>query len=153
VMARPPGRPSVGIFDRAMIAQVLVGGLTMAVICFAAWLALLKAEFPEAEARGMVLALLVVMQSYHVFSCRSERLSAFAVPIRNNRLLVVGAAVALGIHILATELPLMQVLLDISPLAPGTWFVVAMLAAPVLIAMEAWKRWQRAANGSRLTAT
>jgi magnesium-transporting ATPase (P-type) len=144
VMTRPPVRPSVGIFDTAMVAQVLVGGLTMAVICFGAWIALLSANYPEVEARGMILALLVVMQSYHVFSCRSERQSAFRVPLRNNRLLVIGAAVALGVHVLATELPLMQSLLSVTPLEPGTWVVVAMLAAPVLLAMEMWKRRQRA---------
>jgi magnesium-transporting ATPase (P-type) len=127
-----------------MIAQVLVGGLTMAVICFVAWIALLNADHPEVEARGMILALLVVMQSYHVFSCRSERQSAFRVPLRHNRLLVIGAAVALGVHILATELPMMQSLLSVTPLAPTTWLAVALLAAPVLLAMEMWKRWQRA---------
>jgi calcium-translocating P-type ATPase len=149
VMDRPPVQPSIGIFDRAMITQVLVGGLTMAVICFGAWLALLDAGTTEETARAMILALLVVMQSYHVFSCRSEWRSAFRVPLRNNRLLVVGAAVALGIHVLATEMPLMQSLLGVEPLPFQTWATIALLAAPVLLVMEAWKRWRRAArNGA-----
>jgi magnesium-transporting ATPase (P-type) len=143
VMEQQPVRPSVGIFDRAMISQVMVGGLTMAVLCFAAWLALLESGRPEAEARGMILALLVVMQSYHVFSCRSERRSAFRIPIRHNRLLVGGAAVALAIHVAATEWPLMQSLLGVESLPLATWVTIALLAAPVLLVMEAWKRWAR----------
>jgi magnesium-transporting ATPase (P-type) len=91
----------------------------------------------------MILALLVVMQSYHVFSCRSERRSAFRIPIRHNRLLVGGAAVALAIHVAATEWPLMQSLLGVESLPLATWVTIALLAAPVLLVMEAWKRWAR----------
>lgn len=143
VMDLPPVRPSTGIFDRAMISQVLAGGLTMAALCFAAWLALLESGRPEAEARGMILALLVVMQSYHVFNCRSERRSAFRIPIRHNRLLVGGAAVALAVHVAATEWPLMQSLLGVEPLPLATWALITLLAAPVLLVMELWKRWAR----------
>jgi len=56
--------------------------------------------------------------------------------------------VALGIHIAATEMPLMQSLLGVEPLPLVTWGVVALLAAPVMIVMEGWKRWTaRAADG------
>jgi hypothetical protein len=37
----------------------------------------------------------------------------------------------------------MQSLLGVESLPLATWVTIALLAAPVLLVMEAWKRWAR----------
>jgi magnesium-transporting ATPase (P-type) len=140
VMRLPPRKPSEGIFNRKMIEQVVISGLTMALICFAAWLYMLNQGWDETTARTALLTLLVLMQSYHVFNSRSEYLSAFRVPLRNNRVLVFGALAALGLHVLATEVPFLQSLLEIDSLPIQMWAILAVVASSVLIVMEIYKR-------------
>jgi magnesium-transporting ATPase (P-type) len=140
VMRQPPRPPKEGIFNRKMIEQVLISGATMAVVCFAAWVYMLNQGWAEDTARSTLLTLLVLMQSYHVFNSRSEYRSAFKVPLRNNRVLVVGALAALGIHWLATQAPFLQDLLRLEPKSLQIWALLAATASVVMIVMEIYKR-------------
>jgi len=143
VMGVPPRAPSEGLFNRKMIEQVLLSGLTMALICFAAWALMLRAGWDETMARNSLLTLLVLMQFYHVLNCRSESTSVFRVPLRNNPVLMVGMAVALGIHILATELPFLQSLLRTQSLSWQMWLLFALPGAAILLVIELYKAWSR----------
>ncbi len=143
VMRLPPRPPSEGLFNRKMIEQVLLSGLTMAVICFVAWLVMLHSGWDEPAARSSLLTLLVLMQFYHVLNCRSETTSAFRVPPRNNPVLMIGMAVALGVHILATEVPFLQSLLRTQRLSWQMWLLFAVPGAAILLVIELYKVWSR----------
>lgn len=143
VMRHPPRRPAEGIFNRKMIEQVLVGGLTMGVTCLVAWEVLLSMGMEEDVARNILLTLLVLMQFYHVLNCRSETVSAFRVPLRNNRILMIGMVVAFGLYVLATELPFLQDLLRTQSLPLQMWLMLAVIASVVLVVMELYKWVQR----------
>lgn len=140
VMDEPPRNPNEGLFNQSMIRQMLVAGVTMGLVCFGFWIYLMNAGYDESVARNLLLALLVLMQFWHVLNCRSETRSAFAVPIRNNRILFIGMAVALGLHILATELPLLQQTLDVKPIPIEQWLMLGAGASVVLVVMEIQKR-------------
>jgi magnesium-transporting ATPase (P-type) len=139
VMRVPPRAPSEGIFNRKMIEQVLLSGLTMALICFAGWALMLNAGWDEATARSSLLTLLVLIQFYHVLNCRSESTSAFRIPLRNNPVLMGGMALALVIHILATEAPLLQSLLRTQSMSWQTWLMFAVPGAIILGVIELYK--------------
>lgn len=139
VMDEPPRKPTEGLFNRSMIRQMLVAGVTMGLVCFGFWIYLMNAGYEEATARNLLLALLVLMQFWHVLNCRSETRSAFAVPIRNNRILFVGMVLALGLHVLATQLPLLQETLEVEPIAFENWLLLGAVASVVLFVMEGQK--------------
>lgn len=143
VMRVPPRPPSEGLFNRKMIEQVLLSGLTMAIICFIAWVILLRSGWEETAARSGLLTLLVLMQFYHVLNCRSETTSAFRVPLRNNPVLMIGMAAALIIHILATEVPFLQSLLRTEPLSWQMWLLFALPGVAILVVIELYKAWSR----------
>ncbi|MGQ9491493.1 MAG: cation transporting ATPase C-terminal domain-containing protein [Anaerolineae bacterium] len=126
-----------------MIEQVLLSGLTMALICFVAWALMLRAGWEETMARSSLLTLLVLIQFYHVLNCRSESTSAFRVPLRNNPVLMAGMALALIIHILATEVPFLQSLLRTQPLSWPMWLLFALPGAVILLVIELYKMWSR----------
>jgi len=56
------------------------------------------------------------MQNFHVFNARSERVSAFKVPLKRNFILVIGVLAAQGIHILSMQIPFIQNILRIEPI-------------------------------------
>ncbi len=139
MMRRPPRRPEEGIFNRRMIAQVVLSGLTIGVISFGVWVYLLHAGWEEQVARNLVLLLMVLFENYHVLNCRSEYTSVFRVPFRNNPLVFVAILAALGLHLLVTHIPLMQSLLQVVPVTLEQLLVLAALASTVLIVMEVYK--------------
>jgi magnesium-transporting ATPase (P-type) len=93
----------------------------------------------EFHARNVILLLMVFMQNFHAFNCRSERVSAFKVPIKRNIILVFGVIAAQGIHILSMQIPFMQNILRIEPITVNEWFYILALALPILLAMEVFK--------------
>jgi len=139
VMKLPPRSPKEGIFNRKMIQQVLLSGLSMAIVCFSAWAFMLATGWEEAVARNALFTLLVLMQFYHVVNCRSETTSAFRIPIKNNPVLIGGMVLAFIVHVLATELPFMQSLLRTQSLSIQYWLQFAAIGVIILLVMELYK--------------
>ncbi len=140
-MKRKPRKTNERIFNPLMIQQTLISGFTMGLIAFGFWFFLKNfQDMEETHARNMVLLLMVFMQNVHVFSCRSEKTSAFKVPISRNIVLVFGVLIAQGIHILSMHLPFMQNVLRVEPITFFEWAEVLILAIPLLIVMEIFKK-------------
>ena len=139
-MKRPPRKPSEKIFNPLMIKQTIVSGTTMGLIVFGLWYYLNTfTQMDEGHARNLILLLMVFMQNFHVFNCRSERVSAFKVPINRNIILVFGVMAAQGIHILSMQIPFMQNILRIEPITINEWLYVLFLAIPMILVMEVFK--------------
>jgi magnesium-transporting ATPase (P-type) len=139
-MKRPPRKPTEGIFNRLMIQQTALAGTTIGVVGFVNFYILsVSMGLSDFEARDRLLLLMVLMENYHVFNCRSEYVSAFRVPLRRNWMLVGGVAVAQGIHLLAMHFPPAQRILQVAPITLGEWVVPFVMAASVLIVMELFK--------------
>jgi magnesium-transporting ATPase (P-type) len=82
---------------------------------------------------------MVLLENVHVFNCRSERVSAFRMPLRRNRLLIGGVLFAQGIHILVMQWPFMQRVLGVAPVTLDAWLTLFSLAGLLLVVMELFK--------------
>ena len=143
-MKRPPRKPSEKIFDPLMINQTIVSGATMGFIVFGLWFYLNNyTQMDEIHARDLILLLMVFMQNFHAFNCRSERVSAFRVPLKRNIILVFGVIAAQGIHILSMQIPFMQNILRIDPVTFSEWLYILALAVPVILVMEVFKYFRK----------
>ncbi len=138
-MSRKPRKPTEGVFDSMMIQQTVVSGLVMGLVAFTAWYWWLSLGMEEGKARNLLLLLMVFLENVHVFNCRSERRSAFKIPLSNNWLLILGVLAAQGIHILALYLPVMQDVLHVSPVSLDDWIILLFLALTILVTMELFK--------------
>ena len=136
---RRPRSPREPIFDRRMVEEAALSGAWIAVVCslFFAWA--LHQGWSEFDARNALLLLMVMFQNIHVFNCRSEERSAFRVPLRNNRLLILAVAAAQGVHIGAMFTPGLSDLLRIAPIPIDSWLIVLPIAATILPIMELYK--------------
>ncbi|MDD4346527.1 MAG: HAD-IC family P-type ATPase, partial [Desulfitobacteriaceae bacterium] len=140
-MKRKPRKPNEKIFNSQMISQTLVSGLTIGLISFSFWYFLLEVQLmDEFQARNINLLLMVLMQNVHSFNCRSEFVSVFKIPISRNYFLVFAILAAQGLHILCMHLPFMQQILRLTPITLIDWFEVFILALPILLVMEIYKK-------------
>ncbi len=139
-MKRPPRSPAERIFNPLMVRQTLVSSFIIGGIVFGVWYWLNNyTRLDEFQSRNIILLLMVFMQNFHAFNCRSEHASAFKVPLRRNVILVFGVLAAQGIHILSMQLPFMQNILRTEPVTLNEWLYLIALAIPVLLAMELFK--------------
>jgi len=139
-MKRPPRKPSEKIFNPLMIKQTIVSGTTMGIIVFGLWYYLTNySQMTELHARNIILLLMVFMQNFHTLNARSERVSAFKVPLKRNVILVFGVLAAQSIHILSMQIPFMQNILRIEPITFNEWLYILILAVPILLVMEVFK--------------
>jgi calcium-translocating P-type ATPase len=137
---RPPRKPSEGVFNRLMIQQTALSGAVIGLVGFASFYASsVTMGLSDFDARDRLLLLMVLMENYHVFNCRSEYVSAFRVPLRRNWMLVGGVAVAQGIHLLAMHFPPAQKILQVAPISLREWALELTIASSVFIAMELFK--------------
>ena len=141
VMQRPPRPTGEGLFNRIMLQQVAISGAAMGLIAFVSWVWLLELGFSIDAARNFVLLLMVLLENFHVFNCRSERLSAFQVPLTRNRLLIGGLIAAQGIHVISMYVPFMQKVLGVAPVTLEQWLFFCALASLLLLVMELFKLW------------
>jgi calcium-translocating P-type ATPase len=148
-MKRPPRKPSEKIFNPYMVNQTIVSGATMGLIVFGLWYYLNNyTQMDEIHARDLILLLMVFMQNFHTFNCRSERVSAFKVPLKRNIILVFGVLAAQGIHILSMQIPFMQNILRIEPITFYQWAYILALAVPIILVMEVFKYFRRKKNSN-----
>lgn len=140
VMQMPPRKPQESIFNRRMIEQLVLSGTVMASLAFGLWYIMLEhMGYEESYARNMVLLLMVLLQNFHAFNCRSERKSTFRVPLASNWVLVGGVLAAQGIHILAMHVPFLANMLRVQPVSVFDWLLLFALASIIVLTVELYK--------------
>ncbi|MBX3436422.1 MAG: HAD-IC family P-type ATPase [Planctomycetaceae bacterium] len=136
---RKPRPPSEPIFNRLMIERMVVGVVAMGGIGFAAFYWMIANGWSEAEARNILLLLMVLFENFHIGNCRSETKSAFALSPFRSPILLLGALGALSIHVAGMYLPFLQSVLGTQPVSLTTWMVVVALAVSIVPALELHK--------------
>ena len=96
-------------------------------------------------ARGYIMALMVFIQNIHVFNCRSEQVSAFSVPLKNNKLIVGGVIVSLLLQFIVMEVDFLAKFLQTVSVPLSDLIQLFLIAFLVLVLMEFYKKF----NGSR----
>ncbi|MFT2212585.1 cation-translocating P-type ATPase [Rhizobium giardinii] len=152
-LSRPPRRPGEPIFDRLMIERIWQSALVMGLGGFATFYWLLQQGYSEAQARNMLLLLLVLFENFQTFNSRSERRSVFALGVFANPFLVVSVAAAQALHISAMYIPWLRDTLQLAPISPWEWAALLLVASSVLVVMEVDKwRWRRSGAQTRSSA-
>jgi Ca2+-transporting ATPase len=146
LMKRPPRDPGAGLFSRAVVTLMVLGGMwaTLVNIGLFAWTfhAGLAGGANQAQAaaraRTLVFVSMVLIEFFKAFSFRSDRLSVFVRPFANRWLnLAIGWELILLTLILLV--PTLERLFGLVPLAPPELLLVAGLAATVVPVLELGK--------------
>jgi len=140
IMQEKPRNPKESLFEKNLFQEIIISGSVIGIIVFIVWFYLIKnIGMDVSQARGYIMALMVFIQNIHVFNCRSERRSAFSVPLKTNKLIVVGVLCSVLLQIIVMEIDFLSKFLQTFkvPVIHMLWlFLIALL---VLIIMELYK--------------
>jgi len=141
IMKEKPISPQEPLFDKTLFSSILFSGIINGLLVFIVWYYLIKVIGMEVSlARGYTMALMVFIQNIHVFNCRSEKKSAFSIPLKSNMLIVFAFASSIILQILVMEIPVLSTFLQTSSIPFIHLIYLFLLASIVLFAMEIYKK-------------
>lgn len=141
ILKEQPRNPKESIFNKELLQEIIVSGLVIGGVVFIVWYFLLnKLNMDVSKARGYIMALMVFIQNIHVFNCRSEHRSAFSIPIKNNKLIVLGVTVSILLQIIVMEIPFLSNFLQTVSIPFLHLIYLFGIALLVLVVMEIYKK-------------
>lgn len=140
ILKRPPRRPDERIFNPRMIEQVAITGGWMGIAAFGTFYYMVEVMGMGIDpARNLLLLLMVLFENVHIFNCRSERRSAFKIPLNHNWLLIGTVALAQGVHIATMWIPGLRDVLGMHPVSLQAWGILLGLALSIIVVGELFK--------------
>lgn len=141
IMKEKPRDPKESLFDRALVEEIVISGVSIGLIVFALWFYLLKVVNMEVfSARGYVMALMIIIQNIHAFNCRSEKKSAFTVPLTSNLIFLFGVVGSLILGVAVMEVDLLSVFLKTTSIPIKDLFGLFFLGLIIFVVMECYKK-------------
>ena len=140
IMNEKPRNPKEPLFDKSLFDSIMLSGLTIGLVVFVLWYCLIKNGVVEEVARGYIMALMVFIQNIHVFNCRSEKQSAFKVPIKKNKLILFGVIISVLLQVVVMEVPLLSSFLKTTSIPINILLYLFLLALIVLVVLEIYKK-------------
>jgi len=138
-LQRPPREPSEPILERHMIQHIATNGIWMGVGTFVVFDYCLEVGMDIDAARNVILMLMILFGNIHALNTRSETRSLFKMSIVSNPLLLGAVVAAQSVHISAMHMPWISNVLGLQPIAIETWFLLAAVAASLIIVDEVAK--------------
>ncbi|MBR3211045.1 MAG: HAD-IC family P-type ATPase [Bacilli bacterium] len=140
IMKEKPRDPKESLFDKELLSEILVSGITIGLVVFALWTYLLKVvNMGTALARVYVVALMVIIQNIHAFNCRSERRSAFSISIRSNYIFLFGVLGSILLGLAVLEIPGLNLFLRTTSLPYSHIGGLFCLGLIIFVVMECYK--------------
>ena len=134
-----PRSPKENLFDKTLIQEILLSGISIGLIVFGVWVFLLKVMMIDTYvARGYIVILMIIIQNIHAFNCRSEKNSVFTIK-QANPIFMFGVLGSMILGILMMEVPILSVFLKTSPVPYMHILYLLSVGFVILIIMEIYK--------------
>lgn len=141
IMKEKPRDPKESLFDKDLFEEILVSGISIGVIVFALWFYLLKYVNMDVKiARGYVMALMIIIQNVHAFNCRSEKKSAFTIPITSNLIFLFGVIGSILLGLAVMEIDVLSVFLKTTSIPVPNLLGLLCLGLAIFVIMEYYKK-------------
>ena len=139
-MKEKPRSTKESVFNKELLSEVLIAGLTIGLIVFGVWVYLIDVIHMNVDvARGYIMVLMVFMQNIHVFNCRSEKQSTFKISLKKNPLIIFSIVSAVILQIIIMEVPVLSHFLKTETVPLIQMFYLLLAAFVILIVMELYK--------------
>ena len=140
IMSYPPRSPKENLFDKTLIKEVLLSGLTMGILVFIVFVYLLKVlKLPLNITRGYIMALMVFLQNMHVLNCRSENKSIFEKRLLPNYFVYFSIISSLVLQFIVMEVPFFSHLFKTEPISILHLLLLFVMSLLILFVMEIYK--------------
>jgi Ca2+-transporting ATPase len=135
----PPRKPNEPIFDQLMVQRIFYTAFIMTIGSFGLFYWLLTNGYELEYSRNLLLLLFVLYENLQTINARSERHSIFNLNIFSNLFLIISVIIAQAIHIIAMHVPMLNDVLNVSPVSINEWLIVLIIAMILPISVEAEK--------------
>ncbi len=136
IMSRPPRRPGTPLVSYGVIARIVIAGIILLLAAFFLFDWAMGQGLGEAVARTVAVNVFMSVQLFYLFACRSLRRSLFLFSPFGNRMIVLGVAVVVGLQVLFTYAPFMNVAFDTAPLSLNEWLIIIGIGAAAMVVMD-----------------
>lgn len=140
VMADKPRDTKESLFDKVLIQEIAIAGLSIGLIVFGVWIFLINYVGMEVEhARGYIMALMVFLQNYHVLNCRSENKSIFKYNFKHNPFVLFSITGSILLQIIVMEVEPLSRFLSTYSIPWMDLIRLMLISLPIIIIMEFYK--------------
>jgi len=141
IMNEPPRDTKESIFNKKLLQEVLLSGITMGFVVFVVWSYLLKVlQMDVSIARGYIVMLMVFMQNMHVLNCRSEDKPFYKVSLKTNPFIIFSIVGAVVLQLIFAEVDGLSRFLQTSPIPVMHLLWLFLISTSVVIVSEIYKR-------------
>ncbi len=142
LMERKPRDPDSPILSKAMILRILLISLIILLGAFGLFEFSLSQGASIAEARTVVVNVIIFVEIFYLFNARSLTLSVFQIGLFSNPWVIGGTLLMVVIQMAYTYIPVMNQAFGSAPLSLDMWrnLLSFGLAAFLLVEMEKWLR-------------
>jgi cation-transporting P-type ATPase F len=136
LMERPPRAPGAPIVSRAVMIRIVIAGLILLAAAFGIFEWAEGRGLGDAGARTAAVNVFMSVQVFYLFACRSLKRSLFTYNPFGNRIIILGVAVVIGLQLLFTYAPFMQVAFGTGPMSGAEWLVVVLIGVGTMVFMD-----------------
>ena len=147
IMRTPPRRTDESLFNRELMLEVLIFGLTIAFMIFTVWKFLIDRNTNLLLARSVVMLVMVFIQNIHVLNCRSEKRSVFTTSLLSNPLVIMTIIGSILLQIIVIKVPFLAKFLKVSNLSFKTIMISFVFSCIIIVVSEIYKCLYRRVKG------
>jgi len=139
VMSEKPRDTKETLFNKTLISQVLVYGITISFMIFTTWKYLMDNNVDILIARSITMLLMVFIQNIHVLNCRNEKNSIFKTSLKSNPLIIYTVIGSIILQLIVTEVDLFSTFLNVIPLPLNLVFKTFIFSLLIVVVSEIYK--------------
>ncbi len=145
VMKEKPRPTNESIFNKELLSEVIIFGLSIGLMIFSAWKFLIDRNTDILLARSIVMMIMVFIQNIHVLNCRSEKESVFRTKLSTNPLVGTIILGSIMLQLIVTETPFLASKLSVTSLPLGTIMIIFLYSLIIIFIAEIYKKIYRKA--------
>ena len=143
ILKESPRSTKESLFSKSLILECLISGFVIGAVVFGVWYTLMTSGADLVFARSIVMVLMVFIQNFHTFNCRSETKSIFQIPLNSNWFVWLTVVLAIALQIVIMEVPFLAHLISLTTVPIIDLLYLFVLSSVILIVMEAYKYFVR----------
>jgi Ca2+-transporting ATPase len=149
IMRRAPRDPRSPILTRTLAWRILLVGLLILIAAFGLFELELRLGSSVELARTVAVNVVVMVEVFYLFNCRSLTQSMFKIGVLSNPWPFVGAVGMIVLQLLFTYVPFMNQVFATAPIGLKDWglIVAVSLTGYLIIELEKWLRRRRISLG------